>query len=94
MIVQDNEELDLSLSSRVDDFDYIIFVTAAKTKYFGCKKNQDIWFTTTQKRATLRKGMIVPIQAWVKLVWIYGVQVHSVNTVVRQKWLLAMIHPE
>ncbi len=42
MIVQDNEELDLSLSFRVDDFDYIIFVTAAKTKYFGCKKKQDI----------------------------------------------------
>ncbi len=38
MIVQDNEELDLSLSFRVDDFGYIIFVTAAKTKYFGCKK--------------------------------------------------------
>ncbi len=38
MIVQDDEELDLSLSFRVDDFDYIIFVTTARTKCFGCRK--------------------------------------------------------
>ncbi len=40
MIVQDDEELDLSLSFRVDGFDYIIFVTTARTKCFGCKKNR------------------------------------------------------
>ncbi len=37
-IVQDDEELDLSLSFRVDNFDYIIFVTTARTKCFGCGK--------------------------------------------------------
>ncbi len=40
MIVQDDEELDLSLSFKVDDFDYIIFVSTAKTTCFRCK-NQD-----------------------------------------------------
>ncbi len=38
MIVQDDEELDLSLSFRVDDFDYVIFVSTAKTTCFRCKK--------------------------------------------------------
>lgn len=38
MIVQDDAELDLSLSFRVDGFEYVIFVTTAKTKCFGCGK--------------------------------------------------------
>ncbi|KAI2646017.1 Transposon TX1 uncharacterized 82 kDa protein [Labeo rohita] len=36
MIVQDDAELDLSLSFKVDGFEYVIFVTTAKTRCFGC----------------------------------------------------------
>lgn len=38
MIVNDDTELDLSLNFRVDDYDYIVFVTTAKIKCFGCSQ--------------------------------------------------------
>ncbi|KAL0149140.1 hypothetical protein M9458_055572, partial [Cirrhinus mrigala] len=36
MIFHDDEELDVTLSFRVDGFDYAIYVTTAKFKCFGC----------------------------------------------------------
>ncbi len=38
MVVKDDAELDLSLKFRVDGVEYVIFVTTARTKCFGCGK--------------------------------------------------------
>ncbi len=38
MVVQDGAELDMSLKFRVDGIEYVIFVTTARTKCFGCGK--------------------------------------------------------
>lgn len=36
MIIQDDGELDMTLNFRIDNFEYVIFVTTAKSKCFGC----------------------------------------------------------
>ncbi len=36
MIVKDDAELDLALNFRVDDFEYVVFVTTDRMKCFGC----------------------------------------------------------
>ncbi len=92
MIVQDDEELDLSLSFKVDDFDYIIFVSTAKTTCFRCKKPGHLIRNCPEKGDT-EKGDDSSHPSRVKLVWIYGVQVHRVDPVVRPKWLFAMRTP-
>lgn len=38
MVVQDDAVSDLSLKFHIDGFEYVIFVTTAKTKCFGCWK--------------------------------------------------------
>ncbi len=39
MIVKDDAELDLALNFRVDDFEYVVFVTTDRMKCFGCGKS-------------------------------------------------------
>jgi len=39
MIIKDDAELDLALNFRVDDFEYVVFVTTDKMKCFGCGKS-------------------------------------------------------
>lgn len=39
MIIQDDVELDLTLNFRIDNFEYVIFVTTARSKCFGCGKS-------------------------------------------------------
>ncbi len=36
MVVNNNADLDLVLNFRVDDFDYVVFITTDKIKCFGC----------------------------------------------------------
>ncbi len=36
MVVNNNANLDLVLNFRVDDFDYVVFITTDKIKCFGC----------------------------------------------------------
>ncbi len=36
MILKDDEELELSLHLKVDDFDYVIYATTDKMKCFNC----------------------------------------------------------
>ncbi|KAL0191943.1 hypothetical protein M9458_010239, partial [Cirrhinus mrigala] len=36
MIVNNDADLDLALNFRVDDFDYVVFITTDKIKCFGC----------------------------------------------------------
>ncbi|KAL0146859.1 hypothetical protein M9458_057798 [Cirrhinus mrigala] len=36
MIINDDADLDVSLNFRIDDFDYVVFVTTAKMKCFRC----------------------------------------------------------
>lgn len=38
MIINNDADLDLALNFRVDDFDYVVFVTTDKIKCFGCGK--------------------------------------------------------
>lgn len=38
MVLNDNAELDVSFSFRVDDFDYLIYATTDKMRCFGCGK--------------------------------------------------------
>lgn len=38
MIVNNDADLDLTLNFRVDDFDYVVFITTDKIKCFGCGK--------------------------------------------------------
>ncbi|XP_044074679.1 ras-related protein Rab-36 isoform X1 [Siniperca chuatsi] len=39
MIIKDDAELDLALKFRVDNFEYVVFVTTDKMKCFGCGKS-------------------------------------------------------
>ncbi len=39
MIVKDDAELDLALNFRVDDFEYVVFVTTDRMRCFGCGKS-------------------------------------------------------
>lgn len=38
MVVNNDADLDLKLNFRVDDFDYVVFITTDKIKCFGCGK--------------------------------------------------------
>lgn len=58
MIIQDDEELDLKLSFKADEFDYIIFVTTAKTKCFGCGKTGHLIRNCLEKKVTEKGDMV------------------------------------
>lgn len=42
MIIKDDAQLDLALKFRVDDFEYVVFVTTDKMKCFGCGKSRHL----------------------------------------------------
>lgn len=58
MIIQDDGEQDLKLSFRADEFDYIIFVTTAKTKCFGCGKTGHLIRNCSEKKVTEEGDMV------------------------------------
>lgn len=58
MIIQDDEELDLKLSFKADEFDYIIFVTTAKTRCFSCGKTGHLIRNCSEKKVTEKGDMV------------------------------------
>lgn len=79
MILNDNAELDVSFSFRMDDFDYSIYATTDKMRCFGCGKAGHLVRSCPDKAENVVNDEIVRPQTSSDLMPETGVDVLQVN---------------